>query len=87
VNHRGVTIPGIWYYAVVLIAVPPGSAIDSMDGLKGKTVGIIAGPVNQKLIAAIVKAYDLDRAKVVFKDISPNDTCRRCNPSRFRPCW
>jgi TRAP transporter TAXI family solute receptor len=60
-------------YAVVLIAVPPGSAIDSMDGLKGKTVGIIAGPVNQKLIAAIVKAYDLDRAKVVFKDISPND--------------
>jgi hypothetical protein len=24
--------------------------------------------VNQKLIAAIVKAYDLDRAKVVFKD-------------------
>ena len=53
-------------YAVVLIAVPPGSAIDSMDGLKGKTVGVIAGPVNRKLVAAIVKAYDLDRAKVTF---------------------
>jgi TRAP-type uncharacterized transport system substrate-binding protein len=61
-------------YAVVLIAVPPGSTIDSMDGLKGKTVGVIAGPVNQKLVAAIIKAYDLDRAKVVFKDVSPNDT-------------
>jgi TRAP transporter TAXI family solute receptor len=60
-------------YAVVLIAVPPGSTIDSMDGLKGKTVGVIAGPVNQKLTAAIVKAYDLDRAKVIFKDISPSD--------------
>ena len=42
-------------YAVVLIAVPPGSAIDSMDGLKGKTVGVIAGPVNQNLTAAIDK--------------------------------
>jgi TRAP transporter TAXI family solute receptor len=61
-------------YAVVLITVPPGSTIDSMDGLKGKTVGVIAGPVNQKLTAAIVKAYDLDRAKVIFKDISsPSD--------------
>jgi len=60
-------------YAVVLIAVPPGSTIDGMDGLKGKTVGVIAGRVNQKLVAAIVKACDLDRAKVVFKDVSPND--------------
>jgi TRAP transporter TAXI family solute receptor len=60
-------------YAVVLIAVPPGSTIDSMNGLKGKTIGVIAGLVNQKLVAAIVKVYDLDRAKVVFKDISPND--------------
>jgi len=60
-------------YAVVLIAVPPGSTIDGMDGLKGKTVGVIAGPVNGKLVAAIAKAYDLDRAKVTFKDASPND--------------
>jgi len=60
-------------HAVVLIAVPPGSTVDSMDGLKGKTVGVIAGSVNQKLIAAIVKAYDLDQAKTIFRDISPND--------------
>ena len=60
-------------HAVVLIAVPPGSTVDSMDGLKGKTVGVIAGSVNQKLIAAIVKAYDLDQAKTNFRDISPND--------------
>jgi ABC-type nitrate/sulfonate/bicarbonate transport system substrate-binding protein len=58
-------------HAVVLIAVPPGSTVDSMDGLKGKTVGVIAGSVNQKLIAAIVKAYDLDQAKTIFRDISP----------------
>jgi TRAP transporter TAXI family solute receptor len=60
-------------YAVALLAVPPGSNIDSMDGLKGKTVGVIGLIVNQQLVAAIVKAYDLDRTKVAFKDISPKD--------------
>jgi ABC-type nitrate/sulfonate/bicarbonate transport system substrate-binding protein len=28
-------------YAIVLIAAPQGSNIDSVDGLKGKTVGVI----------------------------------------------
>jgi TRAP transporter TAXI family solute receptor len=60
-------------HAVVLIAVPPGSTIDSIDGLKGKTVGVIAAEVNQPVIAALIKAYDLDRAKVAFKDIAPKD--------------
>src|ERR1700694_3951129 len=41
--------------AVVLIAVPPGSAIDSIDGLKGRTVGVIAATVNQQLVSAITK--------------------------------
>jgi TRAP transporter TAXI family solute receptor len=63
----------IMTYAVVLLAVPPGSTIDSMDGLKGKTVGVIGATVNQQLVAAVVKAYDLDRAKMSFTDVSPKD--------------
>jgi TRAP-type uncharacterized transport system substrate-binding protein len=59
--------------AVALIAVPPASTIDSMDGLKGKTVGVVAADVNRKLISALSKAYDLDRAKVLFKDLAPGD--------------
>ena len=60
-------------YAVVLLAVPSGSPIDSVDALKGKTVGVIAADTNQPIIAAITKAYDLDRATVVFKDLPPKD--------------
>ena len=63
-------------YAVVLIAIPQGSTIDSVDGLKGRTVGVIAAPVNQQLISAISKAYALDRAKVVFKDILPSEAAQ-----------
>jgi TRAP transporter TAXI family solute receptor len=63
-------------YAAVLIVVPPGSAIDSIDGLKGKTVGVIAAELNRGVIAAITKAYDLDRAKVSFKNIEPKDAAQ-----------
>ena len=62
--------------AVVLIAVPPGSSIEAIDGLKGKTVGVIAADVNRQVIAAMVKAYDLDRAKVVFRDLAPNNVAQ-----------
>src|SRR3984893_13734992 len=47
-------------YAVVLIATPAGTSIDGVDALKGKTVGVIAATVNQQLLLAISKAYDLD---------------------------
>jgi TRAP-type uncharacterized transport system substrate-binding protein len=60
-------------HAVALIAVPPGSSVDSVDGLKGKTVGVIGADMNRRVISALSKAYDLDRAKVVFKNLAPND--------------
>jgi ABC-type nitrate/sulfonate/bicarbonate transport system substrate-binding protein len=73
-------------YAVVLIAVRLGSIIDSIVGLKGKTVGFIAATVNQQLISAIIKADDIDRAKVMFKDIEPNDASQSLQSKRV-PCW
>lgn len=60
-------------HAVALIAVPSGSSVDSVDGLKGKTVGVIGADVNRQVISVLSKAYDLDRAKVVFRNIAASD--------------
>src|SRR5262245_66587885 len=53
-------------YGVVLIVVPPGSSIESMDDLKGKTVGVVAGETNRQVVAAITSGYALENAKVQF---------------------
>src|SRR5262245_50317498 len=60
-------------HGVVLIVVPPGSSIERMDGLKGKTVGVVAADTNRQVVAAITKEYALEAAKVQFKDIAPAD--------------
>src|SRR5580698_2107889 len=55
-------------HMVVLIIAPPGSSIDSMDNLKGHTVGVVGGVANAKIVDALTKEYDLANAKVVFKN-------------------
>src|SRR5712692_3056084 len=37
-------------HVVVLIVAPPGSSIDSMDGLKGHKVGVVGGDANTKIV-------------------------------------
>jgi TRAP transporter TAXI family solute receptor len=60
-------------HSVVLIVVPPGSPIESMNDLKGKTIGVIGADTNRQVIAAITKEYVPEAAKVQFKDIAPAD--------------
>ena len=60
-------------HMVVLIIAPPGSSLDSMDSLKGRTVGVVGGAANKKIVDVLTKEYDLVRAKVVFKDIALTD--------------
>jgi TRAP-type uncharacterized transport system substrate-binding protein len=60
-------------HVVVLIMAPPGSSIDSMDKLKGLTVGVISGAANSKIVDVLTKEYDLVRGKVVFKNIDLTD--------------
>jgi|GEM_PF-495873 len=60
-------------HGVVLLVVPPGSPINSIADLKGKTVGIVGGAVNRPIADMLTKEYDLARAKVHFTDISPSD--------------
>ena len=57
---------------VVLLIAPPGSSIDSMDKLKGRSVGVIAAEANSKLVDVLSKEYGLVRAKV-FKDMALAD--------------
>ena len=59
--------------AVVLIVVPPGSSIASVDDLKAKTVGVVGGELNRKVVNALNREYDLDRAKVQFKNLTVGD--------------
>ena len=56
-------------HVVVLVVVPPGSAIDSIDKLKGRRVGVIGGGTNARIVDVLSKEFGLDSAKV-FKDIA-----------------
>lgn len=60
-------------HMVVLIIAPPGSSIDSMDNLKGRTVGVVGGDANAKIVDALTKEYNLASAKVVFKNLPLTD--------------
>jgi TRAP-type uncharacterized transport system substrate-binding protein len=59
-------------HVVALIIAPPGSSIDSIDALKGHTLGVIGGNANSKLVDVLSKEYGLVRAKV-FKDVTLAD--------------
>jgi TRAP transporter TAXI family solute receptor len=60
-------------HATVLIIAPPGSSIDSIDKLKGHTVGVLGGEANAKIVDVLDKAYDLTGGKVVFKNLTLQD--------------
>ena len=60
-------------HMVVLIIAPPGSSIDSIDNLKGHTVGVVGGDANAKIVDVLTKEYDLASAKVAFKNLALTD--------------
>jgi TRAP-type uncharacterized transport system substrate-binding protein len=59
--------------SVVLIIAPPGSSIADMDDLKGKTVGVVGGEVNHRVVAALTKEYEIDSGQTHFKDLTLAD--------------
>ena len=44
-----------------------------MDNLKGRTVGVVGGVANAKIVDALTKEYDLSSAKVAFKNLALTD--------------
>ena len=70
--------------AVALLVAPPGSTITDMAGLKRTTVGVVAGDTNQKVVSVLTKAYDLDRANVVFKSVALDQVRRTLDSKEIR---
>jgi TRAP-type uncharacterized transport system substrate-binding protein len=60
-------------HITVLLIAPPGSSIDSIDKLKGRTVGVLGGEANAKIVEVLNNAYDLARNKTVFKNLGLQD--------------
>jgi TRAP-type uncharacterized transport system substrate-binding protein len=70
--------------AVALLVAPPGSSITDMAALKRVTVGVVGGEANQKIVRVLTKAYNLDRANVVFKDLALTDVRRALDTKEVR---
>ena len=60
-------------HIIVALIAPPGSSIDSIDKLKGHTVGVLGGEANAKIVNVLNASYDLARNKTVFKSLSSQD--------------
>ena len=78
-------------HVVALVIAPPGSSIDGIDKLKGRTIGVIGEETNSKLVDVLSNEYGLVRGKV-FKDVALADARHalppgRARAGRFRPGW
>jgi TRAP-type uncharacterized transport system substrate-binding protein len=62
-------------HVVALLIVPPGSSIDSIAALKGRTIGVVGEETNTKIVDVLSKEYGLVRAKS-FKDVALTDVRR-----------
>ncbi|MGE3990789.1 TAXI family TRAP transporter solute-binding subunit [Pseudorhodoplanes sp.] len=56
-------------HGVLMLLGLPGHGIEDFDGLKGKTIGVVGGPVNKRIASVLDSEYDLTRAKVKFVDL------------------
>ena len=56
--------------SVLMIWALPGTSLTSIEKLKGHTVGVVGGEINQKIVDALKKEYDLSD-KVTFKSFAP----------------
>ena len=61
-------------HSVVLIIAPPGSTVTSMDDLKGKTLGVVGGAVNQSVTSILAREYDFEKNKTRVRDLMPAET-------------
>jgi hypothetical protein len=60
-------------HGVVLIVAPSASSADRLGDLGDMTIGVVGGANNRPVVEALKQVYQLDRAKVVFQDVTIND--------------
>jgi TRAP-type uncharacterized transport system substrate-binding protein len=70
--------------SVVLLVVPPGSAITDMAGLKRVAVGVIGGDTNRRLIKILTDEYGLAQAGVTFRNLALPDVRRALESKEVR---
>jgi TRAP-type uncharacterized transport system substrate-binding protein len=61
---------------VVMIVAAPGSTITSIEKLKDRTVGVVGGEINHRMVEVLENEYNLARTSVTFTDIAPADVRR-----------
>ena len=61
--------------SVLMVLALPGSPVTNVEKMKGRTVGVVGGEINQKIVDALKKQYDLGD-RVAFKNLKPEDTPR-----------
>ena len=57
-------------HGVTLVVALPGTSIESIEGLKGKTLGVLANEINGRLVDAIDKVYDLTKGRARIRNLS-----------------
>lgn len=60
-------------HGVVMLLGLPGTQITDLDQLKGKTIGVVGGPVNKRIASVLDSEYDLTRNKAKFVDLALPD--------------
>ncbi len=61
--------------AVVMVVAAPGSSITGIEQLKGRSIGVVGGEINHRLVKALSREYGLE-GHTTFKDLSPPDAQR-----------
>lgn len=61
--------------ATVMVVAAPGSSITGIEQLKGRSIGVVGGEINHRLVKALSREYGLD-GQTTFKDLSPPDAQR-----------
>lgn len=61
--------------AVVMVVATPGSSITGIEQLKGRSIGVVGGEINHRLVKALSREYSLE-GHATFKDLSPSDAQR-----------
>jgi len=71
-------------HAVVLLVAPPGSSITEISDLKRVSVGVVGGEINRKVVNVLTEEYDLGRANVTFRNLTPAETRRALDAKEVR---
>lgn len=61
--------------AVVMVVTAAGSSVTGIEGLRGRSVGVVGGDINHRLVKAMSREYNLD-GHATFKDLAPSDARR-----------